>query len=328
MTLRVGMFGCGAIARRSHIPAFRNCAGVDIVAFASRTVESATAAAGEWGGGDVSSDWRSVIGRDDVDAIDICSPNAFHHEQAIAAAEAGKHVLVEKPMATTPSEADDMIGAAEAAGVVLHVAHNMRYIPALIAARAAAPRLGNILAVRTAFGHSGPRDWAPDSTWFFDKSLSGGGALIDLGVHAIDFTRYVTGLDITEVSAMTSGDGGVEDAAQVLLRFDNGSTGVLHASWVARPAPDFGLMVFGTQGTLRVDATRPPSLRKASGEKEDLELPSVETNVCSDFVRAIDGDAIPGPAEPASGSEGRTAVAVVAAAYESARSGRTTEVAR
>jgi predicted dehydrogenase len=322
------MLGCGAIARRSHIPAFRNCEAVDLVAFASRTLASAEAAAGEWGGGDVTSDWRSVIGRDDVDAIDICSPNAFHREQAIAAAKDGKHVLVEKPMATKPSEADEMIAAAQAAGVVLHVAHNMRYIPALIAARDAVPRLGEILAVRTAFGHAGPRAWAPDATWFFDTKLSGGGALIDLGIHAIDFVRYVTGLDVTEVSAMTSGAEDAEDAAQVLFRFDNGSTGVLHASWVARPAPDFALMVFGTEGTLRVDAGRPPSLRTASGEKEDLELPTVETNVCSDFVRAINGDAFPGPAVPATGEEGRAAVAIVAAAYESARTGRTVALGR
>ncbi len=322
------MLGCGAIARRLHIPAFKNCEAVDLVAFASRTLASAEAAAGEWGGGDVTSDWRTLIGRDDVDAIDVCSPNAFHHDQAIAAARNGKHVLVEKPLATTPSEADEMIAAAEASGVVLHVAHNMRYIPALIAARNAVPRLGEILAVRTAFGHSGPRAWAPDATWFFDAKLSGGGALIDLGVHAIDFVRYVTGLNVAEVSAMTSGDGPAEDAAQVLLRFDNGATGVLHASWVARPAPDFSLMVFGTEGTLRVDASRPPSLRTASGEKEDLELPSVETNVCADFVRAINGESIPGPAVPASASEGRAAVAVVAAAYESARTGRTVAVDR
>jgi predicted dehydrogenase len=322
------MLGCGAIARRSHLPALKNCGEVDVVAFASRRIESAQAAAAEWGGGDVSADWRSVIDRDDVDAVDICFPNAFHREQTVAAARAGKHVLVEKPMACTPEEADEMIAAAESAGVVLHVAHNMRYVPALVAVRDAAPQLGAIVAVRAAFGHAGPRGWAPDSTWFFDPKLSGGGALIDLGIHAIDFIRYATGLDVTEVSAMTYGDDAVEDAAVVLLRFDGGATGVLHASWLARPAPDFGLMIFGSEGTIRADATRPPSLRTAAGEKVDIELPSVETNVCSDFVRAIRGEAHPGPAVPASASEGRAAVAVVSAAYESARSGRTVAVAQ
>lgn len=323
MTIRLGLIGCGAIARRSHIPAFKNCDDVEVVAFASRSPASAEKAASEWGRGVVLDDWRDVVIRDDVDAVDICSPNAFHRKQAVAAMRAGKHVLVEKPMAHKLRDADKMITAAQAADVVLHVAHNMRYLPALVGAREAVGEIGEISSVRIAFGHSGPRDWAPDATWFFDAEASGGGALIDLGIHAIDLVRYVTSLDVTDVAAMTVGRDAVEDAAHVIMRFDSGAVGNLHASWVSRPAPDFSLAVFGAEGTLRLDARTPPAIRKPTGEKVDVAVPDAVSNPYADFIGAVAGKPPPGPAVPASAADGRAALAVVSAAYESARTGRT-----
>jgi predicted dehydrogenase len=193
--------------------------------------------------------------------------------------------------------------------------------------RDAVRRAGEIVGVRTAFGHSGPRDWAPDSTWFFDPKLSGGGALLDLGIHAIDFVRYVTGLEAGEVTAMTFGQESVEDAGHVIMRFDGGAVGYVNASWVARPAPDFALAVFGAEGTLRLDASRPPSFRSASGEKEELTLPPAASSPYEDFVRAVRGEDPAGPATPALGPDGRAAVAIVSAAYESARTGKKVPVA-
>ncbi len=320
------MIGCGAIARRSHLPAFKRCEDVDVVAFASRTLASAEAAAGDWGAGDATDDWRTAVERDDVDAVSICSPNAFHYEQTMAAVTRGKHVLVEKPMACTVSEADEMIAAADESGVVLHVAHNMRYIPAIVGVRDAMERVGEIFGVRAAFGHSGPRSWAPESTWFFDPKLSGGGALIDLGIHAVDFMLYTTGLEVADVAAMTQGPGAVENAGEAIMHFDGGAIGFVHASWVVRPPLDFGLAVFGSEGTIRLDAASPPAFRAATAEKEDITQPAVESNPYADFVRAIRGEDAPGPARPATGTDGRKALAVVCAAYESARTGSTVTV--
>ena len=258
--------------------------------------------------------------------MSICSPNAFHHEQTIAAVRSGKHVLVEKPMACTVEEADEMIAAADGAGVVLHVAHNMRYIPAIVGVRDAMERVGEIFGVRAAFGHSGPSHWAPDSTWFFDRKLSGGGALIDLGIHAVDFVLYATGLAVTDVAAMTHGDADVENAGEAILRFDGGAIGFVHASWVVRPPLDFALVVFGSQGTLRLDAGSPPVFRAATAEKHEVAQPSVDTDLYADFVRAIRGEPAPGPAQPATGADGRRALAVVCAAYEAAHTGSTVSV--
>ncbi len=322
---RIAVVGCGAIARRTHVPAFTQMDGVELTAFASRSMGSAEAAAQEAGGAPaiVTDDWRKVINRDDVDVVDICSPNSLHREQAVAAAKAGKHVLVEKPIACTVDEADAMIDAAEANGVVLHVAHNVRYLPLAIAARDAIPRLGKLVGVRAAFGHAGPKGWAPDATWFFDTKLSGGGALIDLGIHALDLVRFVTGLEAEEVTAVTLGPEPAEDAAQVAIKFKDGAIGSLHASWVARPAPDFGLTVFGTEGSLHADARAPLKFRPANGRSEELDLPTDASNPFADFITSVRGE---GATQPATGSDGRAALAIVCAAYESARTGKTVKL--
>jgi len=324
LTVRVGLVGCGTIARKEHLPAFKASPDADVVAFASRSLSSAEAAAGEYGGGKVFQDWHELIDSD-VDAVDICSPNSSHAKQAIEAAKAGKHVLVEKPMACTVDEADAMIAAARDAGVVLQVAHNMRYVPAVVAARDEVARgaIGTLLTARVAFGHAGPHTWAPEASWFYDASLSGGGPLIDLGIHAVDFTRFVTADEITDVAAMLHGDGGVEDAAHVLMRFASGATGSLQSSWIVRPPSDFGLTLFGTDGILHVDARTPLHVRPAEGRKREVELPVVTANPFTDFVRTIKGAT---DTQQATAEDGRQALAVVCTAYEAARTGRTTRV--
>jgi predicted dehydrogenase len=182
--------------------------------------------------------------------------------------------------------------------------------------------IGELVSARVAFGHSGPKTWAPEATWFYDASLSGGGPLIDLGIHAIDFTRFVTHDEITEVAALLHGSGDLEDSAQVLMRFASGATGSLQSSWSVYPPPDFGLTLFGTDGTLHVDARTPLTVRSKNGEKRVVDLPSVASNPFADFVRAINGADTP----QATAEDGRNALAVVCAAYEAARTGRTTRV--
>jgi predicted dehydrogenase len=324
--VRIGVIGCGSIARSAHVPGFLASEFAEIAGFASRTRASAeTTASGCGSDAPIHDDWRELIERDDVDAVTICSPNAFHHEQAVTAAKAGKHVLVEKPVAVSADEADEMIAAAAEAGVLLQVAHNLRYIPAVLAARDAVTRVGNIVGVRAAFGHGGPQVWAPEASWFFDRSRSGGGALIDLGIHIIDVVNFVTGLKARAVTAMVSGNDPCEDAAQLVASFGNGAIGSVHASWRARPAPDLSLTVFGTDGTLHFDVRTPLTLRPADGKKEEIELPKVDANPFDDFARTIAGEGPRGPA--ATGEEARAAIAIVDAAYASASGGKRVEVA-
>ena len=139
----------------------------------------------------VTTDWRVLAADPEVDAAVIGTPNALHAAQAIAFLEAGKHVLVEKPMAPTLAEADAMVAAARGAGAWLMVAHCWRFHPDVRAlrARVEAGELGTIVKTR---GYGGHARWGP-SGWFTDPALAGGGALLDMGVHAIDTTRYLLG---------------------------------------------------------------------------------------------------------------------------------------
>jgi predicted dehydrogenase len=320
------VIGCGSIARSAHVPGFGASEFATLAGFASRTRASAeTTASGCGSDAPIYDDWRELVERDDVDAVTICSPNAFHREQAVVAAKAGKHVLVEKPVAISAPEADEMIAAADEAGVVLQVAHNLRYLPAVLAAREAVARVGNIVGLRAAFGHAGPQVWAPEASWFFDRSRSGGGALIDLGIHIIDVVHFVTRLEAREVTAMVSGADPCETAAQVIASFGNGAIGTIHASWVAKPAPDLSLTIFGTEGTLHFDVRTPLTFRPANGKKDEITLPAVDANPFDDFARAIVGQPPRGPA--ATGAEARAAIAIVDAAYASVRSGERVEVA-
>ncbi|MEY2478493.1 MAG: hypothetical protein QOG87_3808 [Actinomycetota bacterium] len=325
MTLRMTVVGCGAIARRVHLPALK-AAGADVVAFASRSLASAEAAAEEWGSGHATDDWRAVVGRDDVDAVDICTPNRLHVEMAVTAAAAGKHVLVEKPLACTVDEVDQMIASADAAGVLLMPAHNLRFAPPLVAMRQAVANgvIGTPVAVRAAFGHGGPEGWAPEATWFRDRAQSGGGALLDLGVHMADLLRAVVHDDVVDVSAsVQGGTPGVEDAGTALLRFAGGATGTLHASWIARPGPDLQLTVLGTEATVHLDGRTPPTLLPGDGgEPERLEVPAAADDPYAAFVRAIEQDELPA----VTAADGRAAVAIVCAAYEAAASGRAVPV--
>jgi predicted dehydrogenase len=318
MTVRLAVIGCGAAARRLHLPGFR-AAGAAVTAFASRTRASAEAAAAEWGSGDVQDDWRAAVGRDDVDAVAVCTPNALHAPVAIAAAEAGKHVLVEKPMGRTVAEAAAMMDAARSAGVILVPAHNARFAPPVAAARAvvASGRLGRITGFRIRFAHPGPKAWSADASWFTDPEVAGGGALLDLGVHAADVARFVLGEDIAEVAALCGpvAPAGVEEEAVVVARTASGAIGTLHVSWREVAGTDHALSLSGSEGSFQFDVRTPPVIRTAAGE-EAVPLPEPVPEPYAGFVHAVEG-----AEPPVTAADGLAAVAVVEAAYRSARSG-------
>lgn len=324
MTVRIGIIGCGAIARRAHIPALR-AAGAEVTTFASRSRSSAEAAQGDCeGAGVIVDDWRAAVESNDVDAVAICTPNALHAEMTIAAARAGKHVLVEKPIACTLADADQMLAAAHDAGVMLMPAQNLRFNAPFVAARGLIERgeIGAVTAVRAAFGHAGPKAWAPDATWFFDRDLAGGGALIDLGIHLADLLRAVTGDEVVEAAGMLVGDGAVEDAGTALLRFAGGAVGTLHASWISRGGLDIQLTIFGTEGTMHLDAGTPLTVRPQGANSYQAEVPDDVPNLYAAFVEAV----AKGAPLPVTGADGRAALAIIDAAYRSARSGQVEKV--
>ena len=211
--LRVGMVGYAFMgAAHSHAwrtaPRFFDLPLIpELTAVAGRNEEGVRAAASKYGWASIETDWRRLIERDDIDLIDICTPGNTHAEIAIAALEAGKHVLCEKPLANSVEEAEKMTQVARAAaerGVLSMCGFSYRRTPALALARRMVDdgRLGEIRHVRAQY----LQDWLSDAdaplTWRLDKSKSGSGSLGDIGAHSIDAAQWITGLNITGVSAL------------------------------------------------------------------------------------------------------------------------------
>lgn len=217
-------------------------------------------AAERWGWAETATDWREAISRDDIDIIDIVTPGDSHAEIAIAALDAGKHVLCEKPLANTVEEAEAMAAAAERAaakGVYAMLGHTYRRVPAVTFARdlIAAGKIGDIHQVRASY----LQDWLIDPevplAWRLQKEHAGSGALGDIGAHIIDLTQFVTGLLIESVSGTVEtiikkrpiltdhasglagnkggeefGDVTVDDIALFTARFEGGKLGTFEAT--------------------------------------------------------------------------------------------------
>ncbi|WP_029137083.1 Gfo/Idh/MocA family protein [Nakamurella lactea] len=213
-TLGVGMVGY-AFMGRAHSIGWRTAPSVfdlpvrpEMRALVGRNSQATAAAAAALGWADTETDWRALLDRDDIDLIDICTPGDTHAEIAIAALAAGKHVLCEKPLANTVSEAEAMAAAAaeaERSGVRAMVGFNYRRVPAAALAREliAAGRLGTVRHVRAVY----LQDWIVDPqfplVWRLRKDAAGSGALGDIGAHIIDLAQFMLGEKISGVSGLT-----------------------------------------------------------------------------------------------------------------------------
>lgn len=309
MTVRVAVVGCGTVARTGHLPSLRLGGDADVVVLASRSLRSAERARDAWGSGEATTDWQAAVARPDVDAVHVCVPNALHHEVARAALQAGKHVLVEKPITTTLSDADELVALAEHGGLLLGVGFDGRCAPGLLELRRRLPALGPVTRVDVEFGHTGPEDWAPDSTWFRDLPLSGGGVLMDLGVHALDVLRWCVA-DVEQVVAARL-EGPVEEEASVDLRLVGGAAATVRVSW-REPEPVFRFRFTGPGGTLHLDGGR------LLHDGTEVVVPGPELRGSAGaFARAV----ATGTPLPADGRDGRAALAAVLAGYASARTG-------
>ncbi|MHA7987456.1 Gfo/Idh/MocA family protein [Rathayibacter sp. CAU 1779] len=288
--LRVGMVGY-AFMGAAHSHAWRTAPrffdlplAPQLTAIAGRNQAAVTEAAERMGWQSVETDWRRLLERDDIDLIDICTPGDTHHEIAIAALEAGKHVLCEKPLANSVEEAEEMADAARKAvanGVFAMCGFTYRRVPALSLARRFVEegRLGEIRHVRAQY----LQDWLSDAdaplTWRMDKSKAGSGALGDIGAHIIDMAQWVSGSDITGLSAIMntfvterpvggdlvglggkgSADGAkgpvtVDDAAAFTARFGNGAFGVFEATRFALGRKNaIRLEINGSKGSVAFD---------------------------------------------------------------------------
>ena len=170
--VKVGVIGCGSIAKYRHLPEYHTHPDVDISSVCDVVIERAQAVAQTYGV-KAYTDYMDLINDKQINAVSICVPNVLHAPMAIAALQAGKHVLCEKPMATTLEEAERMNETANASGKILMIGHNQRLVPSHQKAKEmiSQGKLGKIYSFRTSFGHSGPEGWSVDGkdSWFFQK---------------------------------------------------------------------------------------------------------------------------------------------------------------
>ena len=258
------------------------------------------------------SDWRELVADAEVNAVYIATPVHVHAEQTIAAAEAGKHVLCEKPMAMTASECDRMLAACRASGVTLGIAYYRRFYPAVVRVKAilASGEIGAaVFAQMNAFEYFDPPADHPRA-WLLHPAVAGGGPMMDFGCHRIEVLLNLFGSVRTAagVTANTAFDRQVEDTAAVLLRFEGGpcaSVAVTHAS----PERQDTLHVFGTRGAIHVDDLNAGTLRiRTDAERVEHHPPAsnVHRPLIDDFVEAVLGHR-----EPAVSGETGRAVAVI-----------------
>jgi predicted dehydrogenase len=310
--IRVALLGSGYV-QDFHARAVHEHPSAEFVAAANWREESATALADRYGIPRVTTDWHEIVNATDVDAAVIATPNALHAPQSVALLRAGKHVIVEKPMATSVAECDEMIDAARASGAFLMVAHCWRFRDEVLAMRerVASGELGEVVKTR---GYGAHATWGPEG-WFVDPALAGGGALVDMGVHAIDTARFLLG-DPTPNRVCAAigtryGPYQVDDDGVLLITWSNGTNSVVESGWWQ---PHVGGLeadteVYGTKGYARIWDPEPPS----EDYKHDTQ-PMYSAQM-AEFLDAITEGRQPRP----SGEDGRVVMQVVEDAYRSAR---------
>jgi predicted dehydrogenase len=292
--VRWGLIGCGDIARRRVAPALRDLAVCELVAVSRAKAERASAFAEEFGARKWYGDWRELVADAEVDAVYVATPVHLHAQQTVAAAEAGKHVLCEKPMALTVEECERMTAAAAANGVRLGVAYYRHFYPAVerIKAIVSSGEIGKpVVAQVNAFERFDPAPSNPRG-WLLKRELSGGGPMFDFGCHRVEVLINLFGV-VKEVKAL---DGNVvfgrevEDTAVALLRFEGGTQGIITITHAAREPQDT-LDVFGSEGSVRVGLLNSGELkvRTTAGERVEVHTPHANLHqpLVEDFTRAV-----------------------------------------
>ena len=320
--IKVGLLGGGGIVE-AHIRGYRTYSdAIEVTAIADVVDETARRRAAELGAA-AYTDFRQMIIEADLDAVDICLPHHLHAEAIVAAAQAGKHILCEKPLCLTVQQADEVQRAVSAAGVTLMCAHNQLFLPAVSTAKQLLDQgiLGTVYEVRTT--DSFYNDFNPQNMgWRATAATSGGGELMDTGYHPTYLMLHLAGGSPVEATALLSRHRlrfmDSEDSAQVLVRFDNGVVGHLVTSWAYDPPPvTERFSVVGERGSMHSDG-RALTLTPRGSSSQTYDFDDVDTYVSEigHFADCLRSGARPLHTE----REGIDVLCLILAAYEGARS--------
>lgn len=339
MPVKYGIIGCGAIGQRRHIPECVANPDSKLVAL-SDPVKERVEELGKKYGAKAFTDYKEMIKSGDVDAVVVAGPNSLHASMSIDALNAGKHVLCEKPMATSREDAKAMIKAAEKNGKYLMIGLNQRLMPPHVRAKEilASGKLGKVLAFRTAFQHPGPEGWSVDGgkSWFFRKSEAFMGVTGDLGVHKADLLRWLFGHEFAEVGGILGtldkkdANGkpiDIDDNAYIVLKTAEGIVGSMILSWTNYGTEENYTIVYCQNGVLSLgtDPTYGVIVDYKNGEKELHKVGEISTNikqVASGVIDAFTKSILKKKPPTINGFEGYQALDVILTAMDAAKAGK------
>ena len=340
----IGIIGCGKIAQVRHIPEYAEHKDARLLGFYDINQERTAALAKQYGGTAYAT-VEELLANPEIDAVSVCAANFAHAELTIAALNAGKHVLCEKPMAITLAECEAMVEAAKANGKYLMIGHNQRLAKAHAVARKLIVDglIGDIVTFRTTFGHGGPETWSVDpglNTWFFDKTRAAMGAMADLGIHKTDLIQFLTGQQVIRTTArVTTLDKkdasgnliSVDDNAICIYEMSGGAFGTMTASWTYYGAEDNSTVLYGTKGVMRIYDDPAISIKVilADGSKISYDVEAIQTNDNQTKSGVIDlwmESLVNRKAPEISGESALAAMRAVFASIESSETGRAVDI--
>jgi predicted dehydrogenase len=338
---RVGIIGTGGVFRWAHIPGWKSIPDAEIVAVADVNVASAAAVAKELNVPHVFADFRELV-KLDLDAVDVCTPNAVHTPAVLAALKAGKHVLCEKPLATTTADVRRMGQLADRKKLKLMTAQHQRFTASARAIKSWADA-GNLGKVYHARVRAMRRAWLPVRPGFISKKLSGGGPCMDIGVHALDCCLWMMGFPkpvrVTGTAKVNFAKGhtipglwgewdrkkfDVEDFAAGFVHFDNGATMTLETAWLGHQAEneDMSFQLFGFNGGVKWPAAEFASVAGRALTHGTLTCAEKVDKPHTDEVKAFYDCVVNRKPSPVPWTESIRVIAILEAIYKSQQTGR------
>lgn len=342
MTLRFGIVGCGMIAR-FHARALADAEGIELVGATSRRMEATESFANEFSCRAFAT-LEEMLADPEINAISICTPSGAHMEPAVAAANAGKHVVVEKPLEVTTERCDQIIAACEQNGVRLGVTFQSRFHRSsqLLKQAVEGGRLGRITLGDAYVKWHRSQEYYDSGAWRGTWKLDGGGALMNQAIHSVDLLLWLMG-EVDQVFAMTDTATHqrieVEDVAVATIKFRNGALGVIEATTTAYPGALKKIEICGSQGSVVLEEEDLVQWQFAEETAEDEAIRASMRGqnktgggagdpkaighhghkmMFEDFAKAIANGTVP----LIDGKEGRHSVQLIEAIYRSAREGK------
>ncbi len=336
---KIALLGAGFIAD-IHLESYRRFVPeAEVVAVYSRSAQRAKSVAQKHNILRWSDNLETAILESNCDVVDICLPNVLHHRATLAAARAGKHVIIEKPLCLSLQEADEMIAACQESGRKLMYAEELCFAPKYERVRKLVQEgaVGRIYQMRQCEKHSGPH-----SDWFYDLNQSGGGALMDMGCHGLGWFRWMLGgrprprsVFATMSTVLHQGRTKCEDNVLTIVEFEGGAMGVAENSWAKQGGMDDRVEVYGTGGVIYADLFQGNSALTYSTEGYGYAMEKAGStkgwtftifeeafnqgypHELNHFIECVREDKAP----LVTGEDGRAVLEMLCAAYESAGTG-------